>query len=1236
MKRVISFILSFVMLFSIVGTVDLSAYAEEDDDTLFELILTKDNIQYFKDYFLSDLDPTKQAFYIDYLTEMNHENDETHMQIVQDSVNRVQKKWSQILEYMPESITNSQIVAMGNKTFSYLNGTIEVFKNIGYIKSNDTRISQKCYHGLHAVNTAINLIGLELGPIGVALKILEKFFIFSDLMYVTFMDQMVQIQVNNYAQNLYFAYWTGEEFTPPSKDDVSILNWKDEWVENYYEGAYEQYLLYSLKRISDNLEKSTTVDEPINDKFYYNGHAYQVFNVNKIWTDAKSYCESMGGHLATITSESENEFVYSIALKAKQSDFYAIGATDVEEEGKWKWINGDNFDYNNWGKNEPNNSTECCGKGQHYAFLSMTSNSGTVSGYNFSYEPKNWNDMCIEVKYGFICEWDNYIDPYPTMKDEHHYSQTIIAPTCTTDGYTINRCTDCGLEYYSNNVSKLGHNYSFTRTINQTCTAQGYDLYTCTRCNNTEKRNIINALGHNFQYQNTVKPTCSAEGYDTYKCSQCTATEKRNKVLANGHKYAFTKTVAPTCTAQGYDLYTCSTCSATEKRNTVSSTEHSYEVTSNTATCTTAGTKTSICSKCGNKTTAESSALGHSLNKVYTAPSCTEFGGYTNTCIRCGYITNSFFEAKGHDYGEIIGINYINKISGGSKSATPGYFTEFYNTSTIIGSNSSLSKLVAIVPNEIRVDKKNIQEIIAYKISLNNSTIFGGSSKACDGVFAYDISTGRIPEQSAIPYTDDEGNLINMKYVDYKVNGNWVSGYYILSGDKITTFEETVVCTEFTETRPHIVYTRNEAIEKGIMNSDGTVNVNQNLFGFEGISFSVGIPGVYSIVEQTIVQPRRAVDIDAFSFDESKQNQIKAGKYDVNLCFYNSYRSGLGKTTFKIYDTDKLIKKTPATLSTNEIVESVCMDCGEKNIAEIPVDLTNFNIKTVSLSLESSITMNFKVLKNAVVDFENFYVVFSCGNDEMTVKEYTEQGDYYVFSYTGISPQLMNDNVTAVLHATHNGIDYASPEKIMSVRTYAYTMLKRYSTDDYAKLRTLLVDLLNYGAASQKYTGYKANNLVNADLTDTQKSWASSVNPVFNNIRDYKYRTINNPKSSWVGSGLVLNNSVTVRAKFSADDIENKTVVITCGKGEFTYSKEDFVQDKDGNYYVYCNKIFANEMSDEILLTVYDDGVACSNTMRFSIESYARLVHDNYAGNVLDELTTAMMRYGKSAQAYCV
>lgn len=337
------------------------------------------------------------------------------------------------------------------------------------------------------------------------------------------------------------------------------------------------------------------------------------------------------------------------------------------------------------------------------------------------------------------------------------------------------------------------------------------------------------------------------------------------------------------------------------------------------------------------------------------------------------------------------------------------------------------------------------------------------------------------------------------------------------------------------------------------------------------------------------------------------------------------------------------VSNNDATYDSDGTKTAVCSRCGEKDtvvdegskLVREP-DLTNFIIKTVSLSLESSITMNFKVLKSAVVNFENPYMIFICNGKELRVDEYIEQGDYYVFSYPGISPQMMNDTVSAILYAEYkeNGKVYSSPAKPMTVKEYTYTMLERYNTSKYAKLRTLLVDLLNYGEAAQKYMNYKTNNLVTADLTIEQKSWGTNETLVFNDIKNFNYKPFDEATVKWTGSGLVLTNSVMVRAKFVADSIENKTVKITCGNRTFIYEKEDFTKNTDGSYYVYCDEIYANEMSKEILLTVYEDGRQCSSTMRYSIESYAKAAHDAYPNQSIDNLTQAMMRYGKSAEAY--
>ncbi|MGN0486576.1 MAG: hypothetical protein ACI4GB_05015 [Acutalibacteraceae bacterium] len=41
------------------------------------------------------------------------------------------------------------------------------------------------------------------------------------------------------------------------------------------------------------------------DTATFNGHTYQRFDESMTWKEAKAYCESLGGYLATITSSAE-------------------------------------------------------------------------------------------------------------------------------------------------------------------------------------------------------------------------------------------------------------------------------------------------------------------------------------------------------------------------------------------------------------------------------------------------------------------------------------------------------------------------------------------------------------------------------------------------------------------------------------------------------------------------------------------------------------------------------------------------------------------------------------------------------------------------------------------------------------------------------------------------------------------------------------------------------------------
>lgn len=287
-----------------------------------------------------------------------------------------------------------------------------------------------------------------------------------------------------------------------------------------------------------------------------------------------------------------------------------------------------------------------------------------------------------------------------------------------------------------------------------------------------------------------------------------------------------------------------------------------------------------------------------------------------------------------------------------------------------------------------------------------------------------------------------------------------------------------------------------------------------------------------------------------------------------------------------------------------------------------------------SISLQQNLAVNYKVDK-ALFDtlgFEAPYVIVEFNDKQTKITSYTISDDRYVFSFRNIAPNQINDTLTATLYATFDGADYSSEPKVYSVSEYCYSMLGEYTDGQYAELRTLLVDLLNYGAASQVYTGYKTDALVNASLTDTQLQWGTSGDPVLESVLNTTYKTVEAPAAVWKGGSLYLQDTVAMRFKFTAEDADGLSVIIESGGKAWTLSSDQFVEE-NGVYFVYFAGLNAGQMRQNVFLTVYDGETAVSNTVCYSIESYA-YEKQNSTISGLSELVKAMMKYGDSAYAY--
>lgn len=138
--------------------------------------------------------------------------------------------------------------------------------------------------------------------------------------------------------------------------------------------------------------------------FIYNGHYYKIYEQGKTWNEAKAYCESVGGHLVTVTSDAEQMAINSLLINANRNSYW-IGAEKID--GNLFWITGEAFYYSNFAKNQPDNY-------MNEKALMVYRNENPLSTSALG----EWNDLnkngtCYDESFfglknfGFICEWES-------------------------------------------------------------------------------------------------------------------------------------------------------------------------------------------------------------------------------------------------------------------------------------------------------------------------------------------------------------------------------------------------------------------------------------------------------------------------------------------------------------------------------------------------------------------------------------------------------------------------------------------------------------------------------------------------------------------------------------------------------------------------------------------------------------------------------------------------------------
>ena len=178
------------------------------------------------------------------------------------------------------------------------------------------------------------------------------------------------------------------------------------------------------------------------EKTTFKGHQYAVINEGLTWNEANKACIALGGHLVTINSKAENEFVKSlIADDGPGRKNYWLGG-HKDSKGAFKWITGEKFKFASWAPGQPD-------RGYETALMMYTYNNPNAGGD----ESYLWNDLVEEGtfgreswfgldNFGYVCEWDGKVSLYG---DNNHF-HTYKRPDFKWSGekcYAIFKC-NCG------------------------------------------------------------------------------------------------------------------------------------------------------------------------------------------------------------------------------------------------------------------------------------------------------------------------------------------------------------------------------------------------------------------------------------------------------------------------------------------------------------------------------------------------------------------------------------------------------------------------------------------------------------------------------------------------------------------------------------------------------------------------------------------------------------------------
>jgi hypothetical protein len=163
------------------------------------------------------------------------------------------------------------------------------------------------------------------------------------------------------------------------------------WIRSYEKGLSsaraardEAAVAYLSKAIELTKQAGFVVKPAPPDATMFEGHGYMFLQPNLTFHAARKRCEELGGHLVTIESPGEADFLVKTWGKDRN---FLIGAGDFVEEGDYRWLDGTPFDPQGYGTRFRNV------RGFQHAIA-------------WQFELQQWSDIAEGYPLEYICEWE--------------------------------------------------------------------------------------------------------------------------------------------------------------------------------------------------------------------------------------------------------------------------------------------------------------------------------------------------------------------------------------------------------------------------------------------------------------------------------------------------------------------------------------------------------------------------------------------------------------------------------------------------------------------------------------------------------------------------------------------------------------------------------------------------------------------------------------------------------------